>query len=211
MMSDINSPLRPILLPAALLAALTLAACDSQRGDAPPEPEPTVTPSAQPSQSIIREGFDEPEPIVPLETLEGTIGFPEGGAKLDDAARAELQQIIGSDQFAEGWPIVLRAHSDAGGTDAANMRASQARGDAVAEWLMEKGVSEDRITVIAFGEQNPAEPNARPDGTPNEAGRAANRRVDVTLADPDPEPEDETTSFFGEAADDESESAAKAR
>jgi len=44
------------------------------------------------------------------------------------------------------------------------------------------GVAQDRISVIAFGEQNPVEPNAKPDGTPNERGREANRRVDVTVA-----------------------------
>ena len=127
-----------------------------------------------------------------LEPLEVTIGFPEGGSELDEAAVAALEELAGSDQAEAGWPIVLRSHSDAGGNDAANLRASRARGDAVRAWLVEQGFEEDRIAVIAFGEQNPVQPNALPDGTPNEKGRAANRRVDVTIADPDAGAEDGT-------------------
>jgi len=83
-----------------------------------------------------------------------------------------------------GGPIIVGGHSDAAGSDAVNLRASTARAEAVAEWLVGMGVAQDRIIVIAFGEQNPVEPNAKPDGTPNEAGREANRRVDVTVALP---------------------------
>lgn len=67
---------------------------------------------------------------------------------------------------------------------AANLRASQRRAEVVRDWLVENGVAEDRIDVIAFGEQNPVSPNANPDGTPDEAGRAKNRRVDLTIAVP---------------------------
>ena len=50
--------------------------------------------------------------------------------------------------------------------------------------LIENGIDEERITIIAFGEQNPLAPNANPDGTPNERNRAANRRVEVHVALP---------------------------
>ena len=55
------------------------------------------------------------------------------------------------------------------------------RGLAVAKWLIDNGVDAERITVIAFGEQNPIEPNALPSGAANEAGRAANRRVEIEI------------------------------
>ena len=173
-----------------LAAAALLAGCE--RNAPEPEPVPSTTPTVQPSQSIIRDGFDEPIAEQVLEPLEVTIGFPEGGSELDEAAVAALEELAGSDQAEAGWPIVLRSHSDAGGNDAANLRASRARGDAVRAWLVEQGFEEDRIAVIAFGEQNPVQPNALPDGTPNEDGRAANRRVDVTIADPDAGAEDGT-------------------
>jgi OOP family OmpA-OmpF porin len=47
-------------------------------------------------------------------------------------------------------------------------------------------VAEDRIEIVAFGEQNPVAPNALPDGTPNDEGRAKNRRVEIRVAPPNP-------------------------
>jgi OOP family OmpA-OmpF porin len=90
---------------------------------------------------------------------------------------------------AAGGPIILRGHSDAGGNDAVNMRVSVERAEAVRDWLIEMGVAEDRIEVIGFGEQNPIAPNALPDGSPNEEGRALNRRVDVSVLLPTAEDE----------------------
>jgi OOP family OmpA-OmpF porin len=74
------------------------------------------------------------------------------------------------------------------------MWASLARAEAVRDWLVENGVAEDRIRTIAFGEQNPIAPNARPDGTPDEDGRAANRRVEIEVLTREPPTiEDEPT------------------
>lgn len=187
--------------PVMLSAMFLLAACNNEATDTPePDPSASAAPSPDAPVSIIRPEIEQPElPVIPLETLEVSIGFPEGGTQLDASATAALEAILVAEQVTAGGPITLRAHSDAGGNDAANLRASQARGDRVKEWLVEKGLSEDRITVIAFGEQNPVEPNALPDGSANEAGRAANRRVDVEVAvidveapeiEPTPEPAD---------------------
>jgi len=150
-----------------------------------------------PPTSILRPDIEviETENIVPLapeplEPLEVTIGFPEGGSQLDEEAREALEGAVGSEQMQAGGMIVLRGHSDAGGSDAANMRVSRARARRVQEWLVENGgVDRERIEVIAFGEQNPVRPNALPDGTPNEEGRARNRRVEMIVRTGD-EPQD---------------------
>lgn len=157
---------------------LALAACSN---DAPtPDPTPTPTGGETPV-SILRPDVEQPPQIDEMMKLETRISFADGGSELSEEALAELATVRESPQLAEGGPIELRGHSDAGGSDDANMRASTARAEAVKEWLVEMGVAEDRITIIAFGEQNPVEPNALPDGSPNEKGRAANRRVDVTV------------------------------
>ncbi len=174
------------LAPFAMIAplAVTLAACDTKA----PAPEPIATetqvPEAQATESIFNSDVGvEAEPVL-LEPYRAIVGFPDGGATLDRAAIAELTKTLQSPQIKGGGRILLRGHSDAGGTDAANMRASQARADAVRDWFTDNGVAETRIETLAFGEQNPIEPNARPDGTPNEAGRALNRRVSVTVGVP---------------------------
>lgn len=167
-----------------LALALALGACGS--GDTrEPAPEPSSTQTGA-QNSIIRDDLEDtaPLPPPPLAPLDARIGFPEGGAELSESATADLDTLLQSPQIEEGGPIVLRAHSDAGGPGDANQRASQSRGEAVRDYLVENGIDEERITIIAFGEQNPIAPNANPDGTPNERNRAANRRVEVHVALP---------------------------
>ena len=178
---------RPALLAPALAACFALAACD--RPAAPPQPDPTPNAPATGVEtgeqaSIIRPDIEiaRTQAVEPLRT---TIDFPDGGAELGDAAVAVLQEVLASPQVAQfDGAIVLRGHSDAGGNDAVNMRVSQERAAAAADWLVENGVAQERIAIIAFGEQNPVAPNALPDGEPNEKGRAANRRVEVSVAVP---------------------------
>lgn len=169
--------------PAIALLALMLAACN-QADTRPPENSGGDEAEAPPPQSIIRPDVEQAAPVAALTPLNTSISFADGGAQLSEGALAELATVRSSPQMAEGGPIILRGHSDAGGSDAVNMRASEGRAQAVADWLIEMGIAQERITIIAFGEQNPVEPNAKPDGTPNEPGRRANRRVDVTIALP---------------------------
>lgn len=176
---------RTPILTLALIAAL--GAC-AQTDEPPEDTAPTVnveaepTPEASETISILRTDIEQPdEPEPELEPLELTIGFPAGGTALDTAAVAQVQAALASEQIALGGPIILRGHSDAGGNDAANLRASRARAETVRDWLVENGIAADRIEIIAFGEQNPVEPNALPDGSPNAEGRAANRRVEIEV------------------------------
>lgn len=164
-----------------LAATLALSACD--RGSRAPAAEPEAQP-AEPI-SIVRADADIARAEPALEALDLTIPFAGGGSELSAAAIAQLEASLASPQMAEGGLITLAGHSDSGGDDAANLRASQRRGDAARDWLVTNGVAPERITVIAFGEQNPARPNARPDGTPDETARAANRRVELTILVPD--------------------------
>ncbi len=184
------------LLRAGMAAALMvgISACASESEpveDAPVDPAADPVPEENTEEgetvSILRpdvEAEQEPLEEPPLEQLDVTIGFPNGGDEIDGAALAALQEVLASEQMALGGPILLGAHSDSAGSDTANADAAEARGLAVAAWLIEKGVDEDRIQVIVFGEQNPIEPNALPDGDPNEAGRALNRRVEVSVIPP---------------------------
>ena len=185
-------------------ATLALAACDVRRDadgtdadtpvvenpDATPSPDPSASPSetATPVASILREDMEQVEEVaLPTQPFEATIPFPDNG-ELSERAERLLAGVMRSDAMGEDWPVILGGHTDSSGNDAANLRASRARAEEVAAWLIERGVDDERIEVIAFGEQNPAEPNANPDGTPNEAGRRANRRVEISIAPPEPEP-----------------------
>lgn len=178
---------------AATLAALTLAACERDAATQQPPVEPTPTQTAREPVSIIRDDIETTREEPRLASLEARIGFPDGGAELSPAARAELATLLASPQVAAGGRIVLHGHSDSAGSDEANLRASRARAEAVRDWLVENGIAEERIAVVAFGEQNPIRPNALPDGSENEPGRAANRRVDITVEVSDGVPPAEST------------------
>ena len=191
--------IRTRILTAAVsgLALAALSACDIRDPNAvdpEPTPEPTATASQAPVTSIIRDDIEESEPMieVPADPVEVVIPFADSGTQLSENAERLLVSVLESEAMEEDWPIVLGGHTDTGGNDRANLRASRARAEAVAAWLVERGVDDDRIEVIAFGEQNPIAPNALPDGEPNEAGRAKNRRVEISIAPP--EPFDEPTS-----------------
>ncbi|MBI1402590.1 MAG: OmpA family protein [Porphyrobacter sp.] len=180
-----------------VLACAMLAGCDGMRQDRAPAPAPTASPSPAPSSivaptptptptSIMRpDVIEQSPPPPPAPPLHVTIGFAEGGAELSEAAVAKLEKILASPRLAEGAELYIGAHSDSGGSDRANMKVSRQRGQLVEDWFVAHGIAEDRITLVAFGEQNPVEPNALPDGTPNEEGRRANRRVEVRVIAPD--------------------------
>src|SRR3546814_4425659 len=89
-----------------------------------------------------------------------------------------------------GGAITVRGHSDSRGSDSDNLRVSEARAKAVADYLVTKGIAADRMTVLGVGETRPIAPNAHLDGSDDEQGRAKNLRVDVEVA-PAPAPEQE--------------------
>lgn len=67
--------------------------------------------------------------------------------------------------------LLLRGHSDAGGTDGYNLRLSAARARWIRNWLLERGIAPERVTAQAFGEYLPVV-GARPDD-------ARQRRVEM--------------------------------
>lgn len=175
---------RPTSITSALIAVsfLVLSAC----GPNQPAPDETPAPAASPTKPVSI--FRPEAEVVPVEALlsqlDAAVSFGQGGKELDDAAKAQLAAIIASPQMKAGGTVTLRGHTDSSGYDEANLRVSRQRAAAVEAYLIENGVEPDRIKIIALGEMRPVAPNAKLDGTPDEEGRAANRRVDVTIAVP---------------------------
>lgn len=72
--------------------------------------------------------------------------------------------------------IEVAGHTDSTGTAEYNRQLSQRRATSVADYLTSRGVAQARLMTAAGGEDHPIASNA------TEQGRAANRRVEVTLA-----------------------------
>lgn len=173
------------------LSAMVLGGCEVRR-DGAREAEPAPAPApAETAASDDNETPPDPATLAPP-PLALLVGFPEGGTQLDGDARLTLQLLMESRQLAQGWPIVLRGHTDSGGSDSGNLIASRRRAEEVAGWLVDHGVAQERIEIIAFGEHLPIAPNARNDGTPSESGRARNRRVEIWVGAPDTEADEDT-------------------
>ena len=71
--------------------------------------------------------------------------------------------------------IVAEGHTDSIGTEAYNLKLSQRRADAVRTYLVDHGISADRIRTEGFGESRPVASNDTADG------RAQNRRVELRV------------------------------
>jgi len=75
--------------------------------------------------------------------------------------------------------IQLDGHTDSIGTDQYNMGLSQRRANSVKKYLEKAGIVSGRLTTKAYGESKPIAPN-KIDGKDNPAGRAKNRRVELS-------------------------------
>jgi outer membrane protein OmpA-like peptidoglycan-associated protein len=72
--------------------------------------------------------------------------------------------------------IELMAHTDEVGTDASNMVLSQKRAQSVVDFLIEKGVSPQRMLAVGYGESTPKVPNAH-----NAKDHQLNRRTEFRI------------------------------
>jgi outer membrane protein OmpA-like peptidoglycan-associated protein len=109
-------------------------------------------------------------------TLSGIL-FDTGTATLNAGAAPSLDRVS---QFMTQYPqtrLIIEGHTDSAGEEMMNLRLSQSRADAVAEALLARGVSRDRVEIIGRGPYMPVASN----GT--SAGRQQNRRVEMIFSD----------------------------
>ena len=78
-------------------------------------------------------------------------------------------------------PILVGGHTDSVGDEAANQALSEARAQAVADWLVGNGsVEAARLEVDGYGETIPIALNETASGEDDPEGRRLNRRVVIT-------------------------------
>jgi outer membrane protein OmpA-like peptidoglycan-associated protein len=71
--------------------------------------------------------------------------------------------------------IFVCGYTDSTGTDEHNLKLSLKRAQAVADYLVARGMDKERLQIRGFGKDYPVESNATP------AGRTLNRRTEVVL------------------------------
>lgn len=102
--------------------------------------------------------------------------FRSASAELRPESTKVLIHALVGIKAQPGWLIVIAGHTDAVGSDAHNLHLSRARAAAVREWMQRMGDLPDSCFAIqGFGKTQPIASND------TEAGRQANRRVEIRL------------------------------
>lgn len=107
--------------------------------------------------------------------LSADVLFDGNSSVLSDEAVPSLEQLLALVQSTPGR-VTVTGHTDVNGEPGPSQTLSESRGGSVAQWLIEKGVSVDRIVVDGRGGTDPVYPSPQTD---EEHG--ANRRVVVTI------------------------------
>lgn len=101
------------------------------------------------------------------------VQFKQGEYLLLENAKNELNQLAEVLKKSPNLKIILKGHTDNRGVAAKNVRLSQRRVTVCKNYLLNKGIEEDRIQIEALGHSQPIASNTTEDG------RKKNRRVEV--------------------------------
>lgn len=77
--------------------------------------------------------------------------------------------------------VTIEGHTDDQGATDYNQRLSERRAEAVRARLSVQLEDDVTLEAAGYGESRPVAPNARADGTPDDDGRARNRRVVISF------------------------------
>ena len=107
--------------------------------------------------------------------MPSAITFAFDSSSLNPAFHGTLDRLANTMNEYGQTIIEIAGHTDSVGTDSYNQTLSVQRAQAVANYLIARGVNRERIIVTGAGESRPVASND------TEAGRAENRRVEITI------------------------------
>ncbi|HSC66985.1 MAG TPA: TolC family outer membrane protein [Cellvibrio sp.] len=133
-----------------------------------------ISESACPDVAPVAMGRDD---LISESTpLAGDTLFDVGSSQLKPGATQKLDQLIADIKATpKVVQISIEGHSDNSGADTLNVPLSKARAQRVRDYFVLNGLESIPMTVDGFGAGRPIADNNSP------AGKAANRRVDVTV------------------------------
>ncbi|MFN3738241.1 OmpA family protein [Hydrogenophaga sp.] len=105
-------------------------------------------------------------------------GFASGRSTISPTLGGVLTKFAGTLQQNTVTQVTIIGHTDNTGSDAINNPLSVDRANATRDYLVARGVSAARFTTDGRGSREPIADNSTP------AGRAANRRVEIYVAEP---------------------------
>ena len=111
-------------------------------------------------------------------SLSGDVTFDVDSAALTDRAKQVLDEIVSRWNGKPPATVTVVGHTDSVADDAYNQKLSEQRAKVVADYLTSK-VASLNVQSSGKGESEPVASETNEDGSVNEAGKTANRHVDV--------------------------------
>ena len=153
--------------------------CATQYYAAAPEPEKVVILATEPEPRIeekVMVAAAAPEPKIIVLAFED-VHFDFDKSTLKPEARTILKRNIQLLKDNPNAKIRIAGYTSASGTEAYNQKLSERRAKSVEEYLISEGIiAPDRLTMIGYGESNPAMYEAAPKEIYSKAAKA-NMRV----------------------------------
>ncbi len=106
----------------------------------------------------------------------GDVLFAVGKSDLQDGATEQLDKLAGFMHRYVDRTLLIEGHTDARGSDEANLSLSQRRAESVKVYLIIQSVDSDRMTTVGRGSAAPVADNASAEG------RQLNRRVEIIIS-----------------------------
>ena len=105
--------------------------------------------------------------------LDLNVPFEYNSATLDPAARTQLEELSKalSGEALGAYRFEVAGHTDAAGADDYNRTLSERRAQTVKQYLLDTGISSDRLEAVGYGEEKLLHKDRPMD--------AANRRVEI--------------------------------
>jgi outer membrane protein OmpA-like peptidoglycan-associated protein len=131
-----------------------------------PSPEPEAVPPP------------EPPPVsapLPVEIDLGPVPFDFDSVVLRPDAMPTVTEAVEALNENPSVRMQLAGHASLEGTERYNQKLSEGRAQVVYEFLVGQGVEPSRLSVVGYGESQPAADNATPEG------REQNRRVEFVI------------------------------
>jgi outer membrane protein OmpA-like peptidoglycan-associated protein len=120
--------------------------------------------------------YQPPAPPPSTIELDSLSLFRTGSAALNPGSNRVLVEALDMIKAHPDKRVLVAGHTDSVGQPASNLRLSEARASSVSDWLAEaSGIPVSHFAIQGYGDTRPKASND------TEAGRAANRRVEITL------------------------------
>jgi outer membrane protein OmpA-like peptidoglycan-associated protein len=103
--------------------------------------------------------------------------FDVDKATLRKESEAELERVHEILTSNPSIKMLISGHTDSDGNDDYNLKLSENRAHAVKDYLINKGVSGERLSYKGYGETKPVAPNDSPDN------KQLNRRTEIEIVE----------------------------